>query len=199
MVLGLFGRNTADPYLSQPLTTERFDLVPCNWRQAYRLTLPWSQDPETLHALMFRKTSYTRLQWARQLEYPDGREIFYHAIVARDGQETVGGHRIRLTRSGTATMAIALSNRDWWGKGVFEEVRYALIDHFSRSPRVVRFSGRVISRNFSSLYNYRKLGFRLIGYDRKAWRSPLTGELVDTLFFEYLAEDWRAHRKLEVI
>ena len=81
---------------------------------------------------------------------------------------------------------------------MFEEVRAGLMDHFSQSSRVVRFSGHVLARNFSSVYNYKKLGFRFVGYDQKAWRSPLTEELHDTMHFEYLAEDWRADHKLEL-
>ena len=87
-------------------------------------------------------------------------------------------------------MAIVIHARDWWGKDVFEEVRTAILDHFSGSDKVERFFGRVLSRNFSSIYNYNKLGFRLIGYDRSAWLSPLTSEHCDTMHYEMLKRDW---------
>ncbi len=198
MVLRVARRAKHDAYLTQTVHTDRFDLVNSTWREAIGLTLPWASDPETLHMLMYAKSHYSRLEWISRLARPDGRSLFYHAIVTRDGKETIGAHRIRLDRSGSASMGIALTNKDWWGKGVFEEVRMALMDHFSQSPRVVRFSGRVLARNFSSVYNYKKLGFRLIGHDRNAWLSPWTGELNDTMFFEYLAEDWRAKRQLDL-
>ncbi|MEW9920920.1 GNAT family N-acetyltransferase [Marimonas sp. MJW-29] len=196
MALGFLSR-PKDCYLVETVRTERFKLVNCSWLQAVRTTLPWANDPDTLHALMYESTSYSRLHWAAQLDVPDGRNLFFHAIVTKDGNETIGAHRIRLNRSGTANMGIALTDKTWWGKGVFEEVRGGLMDHFSQSPRVVRFAGRVLARNVSSVYNYKKLGFRFIGHDCKSWRSPLTGELMDTMYFECLAEDWRASRGLE--
>lgn len=198
MVLGMAKKSVPVSYLTQTVHTDRFDLVNSNWRETLKMTLPWASDPETLHTLMYDRASYTRFQWAIRLRRPNGHSLFFHAIVSKDDNETIGAHYIRLDRSGTASMAIALTAKSWWGKDVFEEVRVGLMDHFSRSQRVVRFSGRVLSRNFSSVYNYKKLGFRLIGYDQKAWLSPVTGELVDTMYFEYLAEDWRAHRQLEL-
>lgn len=188
-----------DPYLNQILHTERLDLVPCNWRDTCRITLPWSTDPELLHRLMYPRASYKKWQWYLTTAMPNGRTLFFHAVVEQESGEIIGGHRLQINRSGTVTMGIALTNKDWWGKDVFEEVRVKLMDHFSRSPRVIRFSGQCLSRNFSSVYNYNKLGFRMVGYETKLWRSPMTGEHMDAISFEYLAEDWRAKRALEVV
>ncbi len=187
------------PYLVKTVRTERFDLTNCNADEALDLTFPWASNPEALHNLMYDKASYSRAEWAKKNGQPNGRNLFFHAIVERDTQKTIGAHRVYLDGSGTATMAIVLNEKSWWGKGVFEEVRAAVMDHFSQSPHVVRFFGRVVTRNVSSIYNYKKLGFRLIGYDQKSWKSPVTGEHVDTMFFEYLAEDWRKKRQLEVL
>lgn len=200
MVLNVLKKKEApDPYLTKAVRTERFDLVNCSKAEALKVTLPWANDPVVLRNLMYDQASYTRVEWARKLSNPDGRTMFFHAIVARDIKGTIGTHRLRLNRSGTANMAIVLTAKSWWGKGVFEEVRSGIMDHFSRSPDVVRFEGRVLSRNVSSVFNYKKLGFRLIGYDQKSWRAPDTDELLDTMFFEFLAEDWRAKRQLDLL
>ncbi len=61
----------------------------------------------------------------------------------------------------------------------------------SQSPLVERFYGRVITENSSSIYNYKKLGFRMIGHDLRSWRAPSNDELLDTIHFEFLATDWR--------
>jgi RimJ/RimL family protein N-acetyltransferase len=198
MVLAQYKKVEPNPYLTKTVRTERFDVINCNADEALNLTLPWANDPETLHNLMYDKASYSRTDWAKKNGKPNGRNLFFHAIISRETGETVGAHRVYLDGSGTAAMAIVLTAKSWWGKGVFEEVRTSMMDHFSQSPHVIRFFGRVITRNASSVYNYKKIGFRLIGYDLKSWWSPVTGEYVDTLFFEYLAEDWRAKRQLEV-
>ncbi len=199
MVLGWSVMAHPTPYLMRSVRTERFDLINCDADEALELTLPWASNPEALHNLMYDKASYTRAEWAKKNGKPNGRNLFFHAIVARETKETIGAHRVYLDVSGTATMAIVLTEKAWWGKGVFEEVRTAMMDHFSQSPHVIRFFGRVITRNVSSVYNYKKIGFRLIGYDRKSWKSPVTDEYVDTMFFEFLADEWRAKRHLEVL
>lgn len=199
MVLGVLKRKKPDPYLVQTVQTDRFELASCTWLQTFELTVPLADDPEALNALMYDRTSYSRFQWAIRLSIPNGHSVFVHSITPKDSQDAIGFHVIGLSRDGTATLTIALTDKAWWGRGVFEEVRIGLMNHFSRSPKVVRFSGRVLSRNFSSVYNYKKLGFRFIGYDQKVWRSPLTGELLDSMYFEFMAEDWRAKHQLELL
>ena len=199
MVLKLLWRKPPDPYLSRALSTERFNLVSSNWRQTIKLTLPIASDPESLHALMYDRTHYSRLRWISRVAIPDGRQVFVHAIKPKPDENPIGVHVIRLSSSGSASLMVALTEKEWWGRGVVGEVRTRLMDHFSQSPKVVRFSGRVLARNVSSVYNYKKMGFRFIGYDQKVWRSTLTGDLLDTMYFEFMAEDWRAKRQLELL
>lgn len=199
MVMRLLRKKAApDTYLTQPIGTERFNLVNCNRREAIKITLPWRQDHDVMHNLMMRETEYSLTQWTKFVGNPDGNTLFYHAIVSKELRGTIGTHRIKLNASGTASMAIVIHARDWWGKDVFDEVRTGVLDHFSCSDRVTRFYGRVLSRNFSSIYNYTKLGFRLIGYDRSAWLSPFTQEYCDTMHYEMLKEDWIERRKAGV-
>ena len=199
MVLNLFKKKVApDPYLTRPIQTERFNLVHCNRREAIKITLPWREDKEVLHNLMMRKAGYGQVAWVKAIGKPNGHTLFYHAIVSKELRGTIGAHRVTLNKSGTASMAIVIHARDWWGKDVFREVRTAMMDHFAGSDRVNRFYGRVLSRNFSSIYNYSKLGFRHSGYDRQAWHSPVTDELCDTMHYEMLKEDWLQLRNLSV-
>lgn len=197
-MLSLFSGKERDLFLDQPISTERFDLVSGNWLQAVKVTRPIARDPEVLQALAYPRSSYSLLRWCLQQPIPNGRTHFLHPIKPQGSDTAIGFHMLRIDRSGTATLGIALTDKAWWGQGVFEEVRVGLMDHFSRSPRVVRFAGASLARNFASVYNYKKLGFRLVGHEVKAWRSPLTDELLDLLLFEYLAEDWRRARKLEL-
>ncbi len=197
MVLSFAKKTEPDAFLSKHVETERFYLVPCNQSEAIKVTAPWRTNPDTLQSLMFGEAAYSQSEWVKKIGKPDGSKLFYHAIVAKEIKGTIGAHRITLDRSGTVKLAIVVHAEDWWGKGVFEEVRAGLMDHFSQSPRVERFFGRVLERNFSSIYNYKKLGFRLIGHDRKSWRCPATNELFDTLHFEFLKDDWIEKRRNE--
>lgn len=197
MVLRMFPRRPPDSYLFQTLRTERFELANCTWRETVRLTYPWARDPDILSAFAYDRSSYSRLAWAIRFPIPNGHSFFVHAVRPKGTAEVVGVHILRISPSGTVTLMMGLTDQAWSGKGVFEEVRRLLMDHFSRSDRVVRFSGRVLARNASSVYIYKKLGFRFVGYEKKAWRAPQTKELMDMMIFEYLAEDWRAARGLD--
>ena len=191
MVMNLLSKRLPpDPYLTKSIETERFQLVNCNRKEAIKVTLPWREDKDVTHNLMMGRESYSQLEWVKMVGKPNGNSLFYHAIVSKEARGTIGTHRVKLDRSGTVNMAIVIHARNWWGKDVFEEVRTGILNHFSGSDKVERFYGRVLSRNFSSIYNYTKLGFRLIGYDQSAWRSPVTAELCDTMHYEMLKTDW---------
>lgn len=195
MVLNILGRKrSSDPQLCKPIVTPRFNIVNCNRKEAIKVTAPWRNDPEILHNMMMPQAAYSAVQWVGVVGKPDGHSRFFHAIVSKELKGTIGVHRTTIDDSGTATVAIVIHARSWWGKGVFEEVRRGILDHFTASDRVVRFAGRVLSRNVSSIYNYNKLGFRMTGYDRMAWLSPVTGEHCDTVHYEMLAQDWRKIR-----
>jgi RimJ/RimL family protein N-acetyltransferase len=187
-----------DPYLSQPIRTERFVLANCNRRDAIKVTAPWRTDPEVLENLMYSQTSYTAVEWVRSVGRPDGNERFIHAIMPKEGGGTIGAHRLSINRSGTASLAIVIHARSWWGKGVFEEVRRGIMDHFAASERVIRFEGHVLARNVSSIYNYQKLGFRVVGYETKSWLSPFSETHMDTVQFEMMADDWIAQSQVAV-
>ncbi|MFO8125169.1 GNAT family N-acetyltransferase [Yoonia sp.] len=195
MVLSILRRKQPpDPYLCKPIITDRFNIVNCTRKEAIKVTSPWRKDTEILHNLMMRQADYSVVEWVRVVGKPDGHARFFHAIVSKELKGTIGVHRTTIDGSGTASLAIVIHARSWWGKGVFEEVRTGILDHFSASDRVVRFAGQVLSRNVSSIYNYNKMGFRMTGYDRMAWLSPVTGEHCDTVHYEMLAQDWRDKR-----
>ncbi len=194
----LLRREPPDPYLCQPIRTDRFVLANCNRRDAIKVTAPWRADPEILENLMYGQRSYSAFAWVRSVGRPDGQTRFFHAIMPKEGGGTIGAHRLSINRSGTVSLAIVIHARSWWGKGVFEEVRRGIMDHFAVSERVTRFEGHVLARNVSSIYNYQKLGFRLVGYENKSWLSPFSETLLDTVQFEMMADDWIAQRHIKV-
>ncbi len=199
MVLNMLRRkHPPDAYLCEPIITTRFNIVNCTRAEAIKVTSPWRKDPEILHNFMMQQAEYSAVAWAGAVGKPDGYSRFFHAIVSKELKGTIGVHRTTIDESGTASLAIVIHARSWWGKGVFEEVRTGILDHFSGSDRVVRFAGRVLSRNISSIYNYNKMGFRMTGHDRMAWLSPVTGEHCDTVHYEMLAQDWRDRRAEQV-
>ncbi len=63
----------------------------------------------------------------------------------------------------TAYLTIVIQDRAWWGKGAVLEIRQKVFDHVIEHCDVEKSSGFVNSRNFPSIFNYKKLGFKHVG------------------------------------
>ena len=186
-------RTPKDAQLAAGFETERFDLVPCSLGDAFKLSWRWTQDPEILLNITFDTTPRSKVAWFRTFPRPDNRSDFAHGIVPKGGAGAIGMHSISVDRNGTAHMSIVVHGRSWWDKGVFAEVRRAALAHVFASDRVVKCLGFVHARNAASIFNYRQLGFRMIGPLRQHRRDPHTGERHDVVYFELLREEWQAN------
>ncbi len=185
-------RKKPDQFLSQPLASERFELIPLDFKGAYNATWLWTANQQDLLYTTFNSSPRTKWQWFREMDRPDGRTTFYHAIRPKSGKGVIGTHRIVLNSKGTAKLACVVHARKWWGKDVFFEARSAIMDHFFQSDRIERMQGNVHVENQASIYNYMKLGFRCVGEFRKGSRDKHTGNYFNVLAFEMLKVDWMA-------
>ena len=181
-----FKKKTVDTFLNSSLETERFRLIICDKKRAFQLSLFWKDDPEILLNMMIPVKKYTQVRWYKDFTMPDHYKVFYHAIVDKQTNKAIGLHKSSFDRNGTVGISIVVHDKNWWGKDVYFETRAKIIEHFSKSERVIRFYGRCLDRNFSSIYNYKKLGFRIIGYDHKAVLDSRSGQHNGTCHFELL-------------
>lgn len=181
-----------DRYLSRPVRSKRFDLVPCGVADAFNISWRWTRDPEILVNLTFDASPRTRVGWFREIERPDNRDTFTHAIIPRGGRKVIGLHRIKLVPFRTASAEIVVHDRAWWGRDVFFETRSALMNHFFASERVEKFQALVHTRNFPSVFNYKKLGYRCAGTLRRARYDPVSETRFDFFIFEMLHDEWEA-------
>ena len=190
---------TAKPNpMLQRLETERFVLRPLGRAEAYRIGRGnWNHDPEIMRNLTNSSKPLDPWRWLRKMVWVNGRSKFTHAIVPKDGGGPIGIHGMTLQRHRSATMVVAVHDRNWWGKKVIAEIRRAFIDHAFANDVVDRFCCTVAARNTASVFNYKKLGFRHVGTLHQAQYDPVTGELIDTLIFELLRADWEKQGKKE--
>ena len=134
-------------------------------------------------------------RWLRKMVWVNGRSKFSHAIVPKDGGKPIGIHGMTLQKHRSATLVIAVHDREWWGKKAVAEVRQAVIDHAFKEKVVDRFCCTVTARNAASVFNYKKLGFKHVGTLHQAQCDPVSGEIFDTLIFEMLRSDWEKQGK----
>lgn len=174
------------------LETERFRLRRLGRVEAFRLTATWRRDPELMEGLTLSPRPRSLLYWWFRGPRSDRRTRFAHAIVPKAGGEPIGVHFVVCRPGKAAYFHIGLADRAWWGRNVVTEVRARLIGHFF-AHGVERFAATIDAGNAASIFNYRRLGFRVTGPStvgsRKLRRPAVKLEL--------RREDWHAAQDRE--
>jgi len=175
------------------LETERFLLRRIGRIAAFRLTAPWRNDPELMDGLMLTRGRPSLLRWWRRGLRSDGQRHFGHVIVPKSGGGPIGLHVVVWKHPDSpAHFHVGLPDRAWWGKDVVLEVRSRLIDHFL-AHGTPRFVATIDAGNAPSIFNYRRLGFRVLG-PAQTRREPGTGRRRPAVSMELRPEDWLSLR-----
>lgn len=181
-----------DPILRQSFETDRFTLRSVGVIEAMRITNPWRHDTEIMTGLFQSGKPMGLLPWFAKGPIPRSSRRFSHAIVPKGTDTPIGLHGLKLYGYRSALCSVALHDREWWGKNVVVEVRAALMNRFFRHAEVERFYGIVDARNASSVFSYRKLGFSHCGTWHRHRQNPVTGDVIDFLFFEIFRDQWQS-------
>jgi len=187
------GHRRRNPELSRAIETERLLLKPIGKIRALRYELAINNDTELRAQLTHRIKRKTWLQCYRKGQMPNGRSRFTHEIVVKENGRAVGIHKIQLMHYRSAVLAVVILDRNWWGKAVPLEARKAILSYFARHAGVERFTGYVEARNFASILNYQKLGFKHSGTMHRANFDETGDRLVDYLYFELLKDDFPSY------
>ena len=180
----------------QRLETERFVLRPLGRIEAFRIGRSnWNHDPEIMRNVIYSSKPLNPWRWLRKMVWVNRKTKFSHAIMPRDGGTPIGIHGMTLQKYRSATLVVAVHDRQWWGRKVVAEVRRAVIDHAFEKKVIDRLCCTVQARNAASVFNYKKLGFKHVGTLHRAQYDPVSGELFDMLVFELLRADWEKQRK----
>ncbi len=94
-----------------------------------------------------------------------------------------------------ATFNVVIGDRAWWGKGVVNETRAALLDHFFDRRGIEKASGSPLARNFPAVFNYKAQGWRHEGTFYGHRLSVVDGSRLDQYQFGMLLDNWRKLRK----
>ena len=176
--------------LLQTLETERFKLVPVGLLQALRITNSWRSDPDILAGIYYSSKPRSLLRWIRSGPVPDNASRFVFAIVPKGSEKPIGAFCIRFRGYRSAYDIIALHDRNWWRKGVGQEVRAKLMNHFFKHGDIERYFGSADARNIASVTCFRRLGFDHIGTWHRHRQNPVTGEIIDIAQFEIFRDAW---------
>jgi RimJ/RimL family protein N-acetyltransferase len=176
------------------IETERFTLRGVSRDWLGRHSFHWAEDEDFLDGLGWSPGPYTPRKWTRRFARSDNRKTFHFAIFPRGTESLIGSHGVTFSEPGSAMLYVAIGDKTWWGKGVVQEVRTALLDFVFDQAGGHRAFGQVHGRNAASIYNYQRLGFRHEGTMREQRHLPRTNERVDVLMFGLLKQEWADRR-----
>lgn len=94
-----------------------------------------------------------------------------------------------------ATFNVVVGDRAWWGKGVVNETRAALLDYFFDRRGIEKALGSPLARNFPAVFNYKAQGWRHEGTLYGHRLSVVDGSRLDQYQFGMLRDHWRMLRK----
>lgn len=189
-------RKKINPRLFDRLETERFVLAPVGIIGAIRLYLRSNDDEEILRQLTHNNKPLSWNQWRRRAKLPNRRSRFVYDIIDKETGKSIGYHKLQNVKLKSAELSVVIYDRNWWGKTVPIEVRKRLIPHFSKHADIGRFYGYVEARNFASISNYQRLGFKHCGTFHRTKYDAIGEKFVDYLYFELLKEDFPDYAKV---
>jgi RimJ/RimL family protein N-acetyltransferase len=177
------------------LETDRFRLRSLKPSDVSERWLRWVADAEIVHPLNAPVRQLTRQELAGYVASFDNRRQYLVGVFEKTAGAHIGFFWIEVDAHDAATFNVVIGAKDWWGKGVVNECRAALLDYFFDEAKVAKACGGPLARNFPAIFNYKAQGWIYEGALRGHFRSVVDGSRLDQLRFRLLPHEWRAARR----
>lgn len=177
------------------LETERFLMKSLNRLEVVWYTYGWTFDTQVMHPFGLEAGTWTRRSWYRRFRKPNNRRKFCLGIWPKGGDKPIGLEIVEISAHKVATLSVIIGDRSWWGKGVVQETRSAIVDFLFDKLECPRVWGTPSSRNFPSIFNYQKLGFTCEGILRQHGFDPATKQRCDFIIYSMLRNEWLEKQK----
>ena len=185
------------PLAGRPIQIEtaRFrlrSLTPADISDRWR---SWARDPEVMAPLNAPARDMSREYLGNYLSTFDNNNRYIVGVFVKATGEHIGFFVIEVDHvHRCGTFNIVIGENSWWGKGVVNETRAALLDHFFDKLGMRKACGGPLSRNFPSIFNYKAQRWIHEATLRGHFRSVVDGARLDQLLFRLFADEWRAVR-----
>lgn len=177
------------------LQTERFELRSLKPIDASDRWVGWARDPEVMGPLNSAVAQVTRGELGGYIGSADNINRFIIGIFDKVSRIQIGFFMVEVDNAHRiATFNVVVGEKAWWGKGVINESRAALLDHFFNDRGIEKACGQPLARNFPAVLNYKTQGWRHEGTQRGQRLSVADGSRLDQYQFGLLRNEWRAAR-----
>jgi [ribosomal protein S5]-alanine N-acetyltransferase len=175
------------------LQTERFNLRSLKPSDASERWIGWAKDPDVMGPLNAPVTRMTWQDLANYIATSDNTTRYLIGIFDKESKIQIGFFMVDADQTHLhVTFNIVIGEKSWWGKGVVNEARQALLDHFFEQRGMEKACGLPLARNFPAIFNYKAQGWRHEGTLRGQCRSVADGSRLDQFQFGMLRDAWRA-------
>ena len=173
------------------LETERFRLNSIEREDANETLAEWLADPEVMLGLNLPRRRLSRADLVSYATSYDNTRRFCLMVRPKDGDNPIGLFTATADQKNLiAETAVVIGDRFYWGRDVVREARPVIIDFLFEELGMHKIMGRTHSRNFSSIFNYKVLGFKCEGVLREQLRTIDGKQWLDQVIFGMLREEW---------
>ncbi len=177
------------------LTTDRFLVRSLTPADASDRWCDWSADREVMGPLNVPANRMTKDQLTRYIVHHDNDRAYLIGIFTKAMSQHIGFFMVEMNKlHASANFNLVIGDKRFWGKGVVNEVRAALLDEFFEHRGVEKAYGTPLARNFPAVFNYKAQGWKLEGVMRGQCKSMTDGSRLDQYHFGMMREEWRARK-----
>jgi RimJ/RimL family protein N-acetyltransferase len=180
------------------LQTKRFALRSLKSSDASQRWVSWFRDPEVMDPLNapIREVAFRDLM--AHISTQDNSNLYIIGIFDLASKVQIGYYSIACHISQfhrRANFSVVIGEKSWWGKGVINETRAALLDEFFNNRGIEKAMGNPLARNFPAIFNYKAQGWRHEGTLRAHSISIKDGSPLDQYMFGLTKDEWLGRAK----
>jgi [ribosomal protein S5]-alanine N-acetyltransferase len=177
------------------LNTKRFALRSLKPSDASERWMNWLKDPEVMGPLNAPIRRWTVQELMTHIASADNNERYLIGIFDLNCKVQIGFYMVDVDFfHRRANFNVVIGEKSWWGKGVINETRAALLDEFFNSRTIEKATGMPFARNFPAVFNYKAQGWRHEGTLRRHCLSIADGSRLDQYQFGLTKDEWRDKR-----
>ena len=177
------------------LKTKRFELRSLTPNDASERWVSWLKDPEVMGPLNAPIRPVATNQLQAHIASADNYRRYLVGIFDLADQGQIGFFMIDVEPfHRRAVFNIVIGEKSWWGKGVTNEARGALLDEFFNNRGIEKAVGMPLARNFPAVFNYKAQGWHHEGTLRGHCISTSGGPRLDQYQFGLTKDEWLQRR-----
>jgi len=178
------------------LQTKRFLLRSMTPNDSLERWINWLNDPEVMAPLNTPVRAWPADQLKAHLASADNQRRYLIGVFDLTEKGQIGLFQIEIESFHRRAMFnVVIGEKSWWGKGVVNEAREALLDEFFNNRGIEKVAGMPFARNFPAIFNYKAQGWHHEATLRSHCISTSGGPRLDQYQFGLTKDDWRGIKK----